>query len=129
MIRRMVTSVAAATIGLLPFAAALSAQPATPPLATEGVISLHHQKLYQLMKDMTRVMGAMTEQMSHSIISPEQQAEMSQRMAAMAGIMQRMAGLEARPAMNEADWQKKMDEMRTQMDDMLRDWQMAPDAK
>ncbi len=82
-----------------------------------------------MMEDMIQVMSKMTEQMSHGILTPDEQEAMSQRMAFMSTIMSRMAGLEARPAMTEADWQKQMDEMREQMDEMMRNWQMSPSAR
>lgn len=82
--------------------------------------SLHHLKLYQMMKDMTGEMSAMTEQMSQGALTPEQRKQVAQRMALMSAMMRRMSGLEGRPAMKEAEWQKQMDQMRKRMDEMMR---------
>jgi hypothetical protein len=82
--------------------------------------------MYQLMKDMTGEMTKMTEQMSQGALTPEQRKKMAQRMAVMSTMMRRMSGLEVRPAMKDADWQKQMDQMRRQMDEMMRDPKMAP---
>jgi hypothetical protein len=96
---------------------------------TQDVTSQHHQRIYQMMKDMTQEMGAMTEQMSRGELTPEQRAQMGRRMGLMSTMMRRMSGLEARPAMKEAEWQKQMNQMRKQMDEMMRDSSMKPGAK
>ena len=94
---------------------------------TQDGVNLHHQKLYQMMKDMTQEMSAMTEQMSRGEFTPEQRKQMSRRMAFMSTMMRRMSGLEGRPAMtHEPGWQKRMDEMQKQMDDMKRHPLMKP---
>lgn len=79
-----------------------------------------------MMKDMTGEMGKMTEQMSQGALTPEQRKQMAQRMAVMSTMMRRMSGLEARPAMKDADRQKQMNQMRRQMDEMMRDSTMPP---
>ncbi len=114
-------------LGILAIVPAYPQAPAAAP--TQDVASLHHQKIYRLMKDMTQVMNKMTEQTSQNILTPEQQGKVAQDMALMSKIMLRMSGLEARPAMKEAEWQKQMDDMRRQMDAMMRSWQTAPGAK
>ncbi len=96
-----------------------SAQPATGP-TFKDTTSQHHQMLNQMMKDMTQEMTAMTDQMSRGELTPEQNKQMSERMAVMANVMRRMSGLGARPHMKEADWQKQMDQMRKQMDNMMQ---------
>lgn len=94
-----------------------NAQPATGPTFRDTT-SQHHQMLNQMMTDMTQQMTAMTEAMSRGELTPEQNKQMAERMAVMANVMRRMSGLGARPHMKEADWQKQMDQMRKQMDDM-----------
>jgi hypothetical protein len=79
------------------------AQPAPNPTFNDTT-GQHHQMMNQMMKDMTQQMSAMTEQMSRGDLTPEQNRQMSQRMAAMADVMRRMSGLEARPHMREGDW-------------------------
>jgi hypothetical protein len=86
----------------------------------------HHLRQYQMMKDMTQEMSAMTEQMSRGDLTPDQRKQVAQRMAFMSTMMRRMSGLEARPAMREAEWQNQMDQMRKQMDDMMRNSSIKP---
>ena len=109
-------------------AAPASAQSSTGP-TFQNVTSQHHQRIHQLMKDMTQEMTRMMEQMSQGALTPEQQKQMSQRMALMSTMMHRMSILEANPAMKDAEWQKQMDQMRKQMDEMMRDSKMGPGAR
>lgn len=44
-------------------------------------------------------------------------------------MMRRMSGLAARPAMANPDSHKQMEEMRREMDAMMRDARMAPGVK
>jgi len=103
---------------------------AQPPqgATTQDDVSLHHQRQYQMMKDMTDEMAAMTEQM-RAEVRPGQRAEIGLRMGLMSTMMRRMSGLEARPAMKEAKWQQQMDQMRQQMDAMMGAPSMKPSAK
>ena len=113
-------------LGIFPIASTSAQSP--PPLTFQDVTSPHHKRMYQLMKDMTEEMGKMTDQMSHDL-TPEQRMQMGKRMEAMASMMRRMSGLEAMPAMKEAEQQRQMDEMRTQMDEMMRSSSMRPETK
>jgi hypothetical protein len=106
-------------------AAPASAQPRTDAVEQDGT-SQHHQRIYQLMKDMSQEMSKMTEQMSGSDLKPETREQMSKRMELMSTMMRRMSGLAARPAMSDPESQKQMEEMRVQMDDMMRDPRMRP---
>ena len=110
------------------FATPASAQTSTGPMGQVG-ISQHHRMQYQMMKDMTDQMGQMIEQMSRGDLSPEQRKKMADRMGLMSRMMRRMSGLASWPAMKPAEWQKKMDEMRKQMDGMMRDSNMMPGSK
>ena len=85
--------------------------------------------MYQMMKDMTDQMGQMTEQMSRGELTPEQRKQMTDRMGLMSTMMRRMSGLAGRPAMKDTEWQKQMDQMRKQMDMMMRAPRMAPGVK
>ena len=96
---------------------------------TQNVTSQHHQRIYQMMKDMTGEMSKMTEQMSQGALTPEQRKQMAQRMAVMSSMMRRMSGFEAMPAMMEPEQQKQMHEMRTQMDEMMISSSMEPGPK
>ena len=69
---------------------------------------------------MTGEMSKMTEQMSPGVLTPEQSKQMAQHMTSMSVMMRRMSGLASRPAMKNADQQKQMDQMRKQMDEMMR---------
>jgi hypothetical protein len=79
-----------------------------------------------MMKDMSHEMSKMTEQMSGSDLNPEMREQISRRMELMSTMMRRMSGLAARPAMSDAESQKQMEEMRGQMDDMMRDSRKMP---
>ena len=126
---KMTASMTALAICLGTFVTApASAQSSTAPSSLDDV-SLHHQLLYQMMKDMAQEMVRMTEQMSRGKLTPEQRKQMAKRMRFMSTVMRRMSGLEGRSAMSESDWQKQMKRMRKQMDEMTRDPQMAPSAR
>ena len=129
MIKRPTASTIAIAICLGTFVVAPASAQSPSAAPAQDVVSVHHRRLYQLMKDMTREMTEMTNLMSRGVLTLDQQRQMSERMAVMSTMLGRMAGLEARPAMKEADWQQQMDEMRGQMDAMMRNWQMAPAAK
>lgn len=98
----------------------VAAQSPTGPTVQDAV-TRHHLRQYQLMKDMTQVMTAMTEQMSRGDVTDEQRKQMAQRMSMMSNLMRRMSGLEARHAMKEVEWERQMNAMRRQMDDMMRE--------
>ena len=95
----------------------------------QDATSQHHQKMYQMMRDMTGEMGKMTERMSQGALTPEQSRQMAQHMTSMSTMMRRMSGLASRPAMKNSDQQKQMDQMRKQMDEMMRVSKMMPGAK
>lgn len=96
---------------------------------SQDVVTQHHQLQYRMMKDMTDQMGQMTEQMSRAAPSSEESKKMGQQMGRMAKMMRFMSGLAARPAHTHAQLQKQMDQMRAQMDEMMRNSRMAPGAK
>lgn len=116
-----------ACIGVLLAATAMAQSP--PPAATQDGMSVHHQRLYKMMKDMTQEMTGMTEQMSRADVTPDQRKQMALRMEAMSGMMHRMSGFEAMPAMMAPEQQKQMDEMRKQMDEMMGSSAMKPGQK
>lgn len=120
----MLIAAAVASIALLatvPASAQISANP-----IWQDIPHQYHQWLSQMMKDMTGQMGQMTEQMSRGDLSPEQRLQMAQQMGRMSMMMRRISSLVARPALKEADWQQKMQQMRKQMDEMMRDSRMTP---
>lgn len=109
---------------------AATAMAQSPPSATmQDGVSVHHQRLYKMMKDMTQEMMGMTEQMSRADVTPDQRKQMALRMEVMSGMMHRMSGFETMPAMMESEQQKQMDEMRKQMDEMMGSSAMKPGQK
>jgi len=106
----------------------------SPPLATtQDPTSLHHQRIHQLMRDMTREMSALADEMSRGELTPERRRQMIERMARMSTIMRDMSGPAARPvmrpAMSDPESQRQMEQMRTQMDAMMRDLLNKPSAE
>ena len=91
-----------------------------------GPDKTHHQRLYELMKDMSQEMSGMSEQMSHGDLTAAQGKQMSRKMKDMSFFMNRMSGLQARPAMADAESQKQTALMRKQMDEMMRAHAMNP---
>ena len=129
MSKKTMASVTAIVVCLGVFLSApASAQPSTGA-TLQDVTSQHHQRMYQMMKDMTGEMSKMTEQMSQGALTPGQSKQMAQRMTFMSTMMRRMSWLAGRPAMKNADQKKQMDQMRKQMDEMMRDSKMMPGIK
>jgi hypothetical protein len=129
MIKKKAVSMTAFVLCLGMFtAAAVSAQP-TAGVAGQASVSAHHQRMGEMMKDMSQEMNNMTELMSRGDLTPEQNKQMSQRMESMSKLMHRMSGLQDRPAMKEPEIQKQSDQMHTQMDQMKRDSSMKSLAK
>lgn len=125
-IRTALAIVGMCLIGLLatPAGAQVSAAP-----TWQDTPGKFHQWTYQMMKDMAEEMGQMTEQMAASDLAPDRQRQMAERMERMATIMRYVSGLVARPAIRESEWPPQMDEMRRQMDEMLRDPRMTGGAR
>jgi hypothetical protein len=98
-------------------------------MAMRPGVSEHHQRMGEMMKDMSREMNNMTELMSRGDLTPEQRTQMSLRMERMSKLMHRMSGLQDRPSMKGPESQKQLDQMRKQMDEMKRDSSMNSPAK
>jgi len=85
------------------------------------------------MRDMTREMSALADEMSRGELTPERRRQMIERMARMSTIMRDMSGPAARPvmrpAMSDPESQRQMEQMRTQMDAMMRDLLNKPSAE
>lgn len=131
MISRRFISVASVAIWLGTLAA-VSAEAETSGGSTfqdQTQTDPHHQRIYQMMKDMTQEMSRMTEQMSQGALTPDQQKQMARRMEFMSTMMHRLSDLEARPAIKHGDMDKQLNQMRKQMDDMMSSSKMAPAAK
>ncbi len=119
----LITAIVAsvAILAAAPASAQISADP-----TWQDTPHLHHEALSQIMKDMTNLMGQMTEQMSRNDLTPDQRQQMALRMGRMSMMMRHISGLVARPALKEADWEKQMNQMRKQMDEMMRESRMTP---
>ena len=103
---------------VFPWSTLVDAQPAE---AARSTVSRHHQALFEVMKDMTREMSMMTDQLTMGEVTAEQDRDIAQRMERMSSLMQRMSGLLARPAMSEPEFRGQMEEMRKQMSSMKRE--------
>ena len=66
-------AVVAASLGVLRAATAM-AQSSSPATTQDGV-SVHHQRLYKVMNDMTQEMSGMTEQMWRGALAPDQRKQ------------------------------------------------------
>jgi hypothetical protein len=122
---RMAATITAIVACVFMFAVPASAQGSTAP-TWQDTANAHHQQIYQMMKDMTEEMSRMTEQMGDAKLGPAQRVQLARRMARMSVMMRRLSGLAARPALKEPEWQRRMGQMRRQMDEMTRDSRMGP---
>ena len=95
----------------------------------QPAMTLHHQRIADVMKDMTQAMGTMTDQMSKGDVTREQRKQMAQQMDRMSRMMHLMSGLESRPAMKDAESLKQMDLMKKQMGEMMGDMPMNGKSK
>ena len=129
MSKKTMASVTAIVVCLGVFLSAPASAQSSAGATLQDVTSQHHQRMYQVMKDMTGEMSKMTEQMSQGALTPGQSKQMAQRMTFMSTMMRRMSWLAGRPAMKNAGQQKQMDQMRKQMDKMMRDSKMVPRDK
>ena len=109
-------------------AVSVKAQP-TAGTARQPGVNEHHQRMGDMMKDMSQEMNNMTELMSRGDLTPEQRKHMSVRMERMSKLMHRMSGLQDRPSMKGPESQKRLEQMRRQMDEMKRDSSMNSPAK
>lgn len=119
MIRNLTSSLAAVAVCLSILASA-------PASAQSPTARTWQGWNYQMMEDLTQEMASMTEQMSRGEFTPDQRLQMAQRMGRMSMMMRRMSSLAALPTMKEADQKKKMQQMRRQMDEMIRNSHMTP---
>ena len=127
MSRRTPVSITALVVCLGMFATApISAQ--SSPSLDKPSVSEHHQGEHQLMQDMSQEMNKMTEEMSRGELTIQQRKDMSQRMERMSNMMHSMAALSG-PAMRDPESEKKMDQLRREMDQMMRAQPMQSSAK
>jgi hypothetical protein len=127
--RRTKSYVMAVALGLalsIPFA--LDAQ--TLRAAQQDGVAWHHQMRARAMNDMARIMGEMANRMSRAGLAAEERKGMAQRMTRMSEMMRLMGDWEANPAMGQAETKEPMIRMRREIDQMLREMNIAgPERK
>jgi len=116
-------------LGLLEVLTAEAQAPVGSTFQDQSQTDSHHLRIYEMMKGMTQEMSKMTEQMSQSALTLDQQRQMAKRMAFMSIMMRRLSGLEARPAIKHGDMDKQLDQMQKQMSEMMGGTKMAPAVK
>ena len=116
-------------LGLLEVLTAEAQAPVGSTFQDQSQTDSHHLRIYEMMKGMTQEMSKMTEQMSQSALTLDQQRQMAKRMAFMSIMMRRLSGLEARPAIKHGDMDKQLDQMQKQMSEMMGSPRMAPAVK
>lgn len=79
-----------------------------------------------MMRDMSKEMTEMSDAMAKGTLTPEMQKRMSQQMKEMAGMMDGMSGMMGTGMMTSPDSQKRMDQMRMRMDEMMKQPAGAP---
>ena len=94
--------------------ASVSAQPATGAARQAGV-SEHQQKMRDLMKEMSREIKEMTDEMKRGGVTAERMKQLHKRMEGVSIMISRMSGLQ--------------EDMYKQMDEMKRDPSMKSPAK
>lgn len=115
-----------ASVAVGPLAAAEGAggKPAAIPPGSPGYeISAemqHYREIAGLMRDMSRQMNIIQEGMAKGEMSPEKRKRMQQQLKEMSEMMARMTVVADRPAMNDPRTRKQTEEMRKQMDNMMR---------
>ncbi|KVW94213.1 hypothetical protein [Thiobacillus denitrificans] len=76
------------------------------------------QQMSTMTNDMADQVMGMSGEMSKGNLSAAQQKQMGERMRMMATMMDDMSGMMGKGMMMDADTQKRMDQMRKQMDEM-----------
>lgn len=79
-----------------------------------------YREMGDVMRDLSKQMNKMEQDMAKGEMSPEKRKRMKQKLAEMSEIMRRMSGLIDRPSMNDPEVWKQTEEMRKQMDSMMR---------
>ena len=78
------------------------------------------QQMSEIQHNMSGQMMGLSEQMSRGNMSPALQKQMSERMRTMATMMGSMSGMTGKGMVMDADTQKRMDQMRMQMNTMMQ---------
>ncbi len=87
------------------------------------------QQMSGMMHDMADQMIGMSGQMSKGNLSADMQKRMGGQMRDMATMMDNMSGMMGKGMMMDAAQQKQMDQMRKQMDEMMKSPATAPKKK
>ena len=78
------------------------------------------QRMAEVMRDMSRQMARMQQEMAKGELAPDMRKQMSQELKQMSGMMRRMSGLIDRPSMKGAEMDKHVEEMRNEMNRIER---------
>jgi hypothetical protein len=97
---------------VLMVAAPAMAQSNATPAAPSGMATQHQQMMSGMMKDMAQQMSTMADQLGHGVMNGAQDKQMS-------GMMHRMSGMTGQPNMSYPEFQKRMGQMRQQMNSMM----------
>jgi hypothetical protein len=85
-----------------------------------GVPGAGAQQMSEMQHNMAGQMSDMSTAMSKGTMTPAVQKQMSERMGTMATMMDGMSGMMGKGMMADADSQKRMDQMRVQMNSMMQ---------
>lgn len=96
---------------------------------TGGQKGMGSQQMSGVMHDMAGQMRSLAGEMAGGNVSAERQKQMGERMRSMAGMLDDMSGMAGRGMMVDPGMQKRMTEMRRQMDEMMRGSPAAPGKK
>lgn len=80
-----------------------------------------YREMAGLMRDMSQQMDKIQQGMAQGEMSPQRQQRMRQQLSEMSEIMYRMSGLADRPSMNDPEIRRQTEQMRRQMDNMIRE--------
>jgi hypothetical protein len=91
-----------------------TSKPTVPGYEASGEMR-RFQRMAEVMRDMSRQMARMEQEMAKGDLAPDMRRQMSQELKQMSAMMRRMSGLVDRPSMKGAEMDKHVEEMRDQM--------------
>ncbi|MFZ5557476.1 MAG: hypothetical protein ACOZDY_12275 [Pseudomonadota bacterium] len=118
-----------ALLASLVFAGASYAQMGQGMMGGHGAQGPGSEQASGMMRDMSKEMTEMSDAMAKGTLTPEMQKRMGQQMKEMAGMMDGMSGMMGTGMMTSPDSQKRMDQMRMRMDEMMKEPAGAPAKK
>lgn len=115
-----------ALLTALALAGASYAQMGQGMMGSRGAQGPGSEQATGMMRDMSKEMTEMSDAMAKGTLTPEMQKRMSQQMKEMAGMMDGISGMMGPGMMTSPDSQKRMDQMRMRMDEMMKQPAGAP---